>query len=167
MAVPAHLVEEQRAVEAEIRRAFAGVTREGGVSWSEAVAIDGYEILETREAARAKDKEASWEELVEDPEWNPDRGVGGFTFLDPIGFRYYIAPAMIRWTRDGCGNPFWLNIVTNYLQSKTDLMTDAQRRAAARFARFMISLSEAERNDYEAKKWRDAYEGYWWEWGEA
>lgn len=44
--VPKHLEEEQAAVEAQIRAAFKGVTRDGGVSWSEAESIDMYETEE-------------------------------------------------------------------------------------------------------------------------
>jgi hypothetical protein len=75
---------------------FRGVTREGGVSWTESVARD-FRCNEAACArARLEDKDTSWEQLVDDPEWNHDLGTGGFSFVDAIGFRYYIAPAMIR-----------------------------------------------------------------------
>ncbi len=94
--VPKHLEEEQVAVEAQIRAAFKGVTRDGGISWSETDSIDLHETEEQQAAARASDAEQCWEDLVDDPNWDEGIGVGGFTFLDAIGYRYYIAPAMIR-----------------------------------------------------------------------
>jgi hypothetical protein len=80
----------------EIYVAFKGVTREGGVSWSETLVIDSDGTMDQRLFERERDTEQSWEDLVDDPTWNADIGIGGFSFLDPIGFRYYIAPAMVR-----------------------------------------------------------------------
>lgn len=91
---------ERDSILKEIDVAFAGVTREGGISWSEAVALDNYGTDEECQEARAKDKDISWKELVTDPHWRPLPGVGGFSFLDAIGFRYYLPAAMIRTLED-------------------------------------------------------------------
>ena len=52
--IPARLKAEQLAVEADIRAAFAGVTREGGVSWTETDAIDYNSTAAEVAEARAK-----------------------------------------------------------------------------------------------------------------
>src|SRR5262245_4001453 len=127
MEIPAHLKSEQTAVEAEIREAFKGVGRDGGVSWTESINVDlphGYE--DDRAAARAKDVEKCWEDLVDDPAWRHDMGVGGFNFLDPIGYRYYIAPAMIRCAREGgCESTgYALGIVGNFKEDLVSLIDD-------------------------------------------
>ncbi|MBL8059939.1 MAG: hypothetical protein JNK63_04390 [Chthonomonas sp.] len=79
---------------AKLYSVFAAVTREGGVSWSEAEYLDGPpRKMADRLKVRAKDKEKSWHDLIDDPNFNPIRG---FSFLDSIGFRYYMVPTMIR-----------------------------------------------------------------------
>lgn len=75
----------------EIREAFAGATREGGVSVSEAYAIDHCESDEDREDARRSDRDEHWWQidLVEfDPEGS------ALSFMDPIGFRYHFPACM-------------------------------------------------------------------------
>src|SRR5687767_9365526 len=105
--VPEGFRREQQAVEAQIRAAFRGVTRDGGISWSESVVLDCFGSERAQEQARAEDTERCWEDLVDDPSWRHEVGAGGFPFLDPIGFRYYIAPAMIRCIRAGGGE--WIS----------------------------------------------------------
>ena len=159
--VPEHLLEEQKAVEAQIRAAFKGVTREGGISWSESRVVDGYGLEEERAAARAQDTEQSWEDLVDDPKWREGFGVGGFCFLDAVGFRYYIAPAMIRWTRRGEGQAFTLE---RPVAGCLDLISPRQGLAIARFVRFMIATYAPENEDIYGNSWQDAYENHWREW---
>lgn len=159
--VPEHLIKEQEAVEAQIRAAFKGVTREGGISWSESRVVDGYGLEEERAAARALDTEQSWEELVDNPKWHEGFGVGGFCFLDAVGFRYYIAPAMIRWTRRGEGEAFTLE---RPVAGCLDLITPEQGLAIARFVRFMIATYAPDNVDVFGYSWQDVYEKSWREW---
>ncbi len=86
---------------AEICRAFLNVDRLCGVSWSETAVLDGYGSVEERLTAKALDTDANWEQVETNPEWNPDSGWGGWAFLDPIGFRYYLPAAMMRCLRSG------------------------------------------------------------------
>ncbi len=152
--VPEHLADEQRALEAEIRAAFAGVTREGGISWSEADVIDDGGTEEEQAAARARDCESSWEALVDDPDWNDDTAPN-FSFLDPIGFRYYIAPAMVRSVRRGWGTiDNHLDLSWRHDKSIAARFSADQARAIMRFARFMMAVCEAEGNEYERGQWR-------------
>ncbi len=159
--VPEHLLEEQQAVETQIRAAFKGVTREGGISWSESEVVDGYGLDNERAAAKALDTEQSWEELVDDPKWREDFGVGGFCFLDAVGFRYYIAPAMIRWTRRGEGVASTLE---NPVAGCLDLINPEQGLAIARFVRFMIATYAPDNEDIFGYSWQDVYEKSWREW---
>jgi hypothetical protein len=73
----------------------------GGVSWSESDVGDDWGSEAKLAAANAKDTEQCWEDLVDDPKWFEDGGRGSFSFLDPVGHTYYIAPAMIRCCRAG------------------------------------------------------------------
>src|SRR5687768_2865541 len=116
--VPSELQDEQRALEAQIRASFKGVKRDGGTSWRQAELDDGVPMSQAEldawdeiyAAAGAVEADRPWEDLVEDAEWHEAQGVGGFTFLDARGFRYYMAPAMIRCVLRGgdefMGNPF-------------------------------------------------------------
>lgn len=87
-------------LEREIRAAFAGVTCEGGHSWLRAKHNDGGlpEYLYGDEPPFGKHVEVldDWTKLVDDSTWNPFPGVGGFGYIDHIGFRYYLPAAMCR-----------------------------------------------------------------------
>lgn len=166
-----HLRVEREAVESEIRAAFKGVTRTGGVSWSQAEAIDPGGNVDPRALAEAlaRDTERSWEELVDDPRWTHDIGVGGFPFLDPIGTRYYLAPAMLRELQREPGPlASVLTVDSEYQRQKVSRLTAAQSAAVARFIRFMVATLEVagagrdeESSDYFAWVWRTARDSYW------
>lgn len=83
----------------QLNSVFRHVTRNGGVSWSEAWVIDDYGSTKTeRELARAKDEEKNWMEVANNPDWlNPPLvSLSPWGFLDDIGFRYYLAAAIAR-----------------------------------------------------------------------
>lgn len=155
------LRDEQQEVEAQIRDAFRGVTREHGVSWSETFVIDNSGSDGERFEARAKDIEQSWEELVDDPNWQHEPGVGGFNFLDPIGFRYYIAAAMVRCARTGYGEwvGYALMVDGDYRLEQISRMNRKQAAAIARFVRFMIATHSAV--EINGEDWKRAYKMYW------
>ena len=79
---------------AQIRTAFAGVTRWGGVSLHEADVIDGYGSRQQRKTARELDTDCAWWEV---PDADIERYHWILSFLDATGFRYYIA-AYMTWT---------------------------------------------------------------------
>ena len=131
----------RQSVLAEIHEAFQDVSREGGVSWSESEVIDDYGDDAERDEARSRDLDTHWTQLVDDPNWHCEPGVGGFTFLDPIGFRYYLAPGLVRIVRDinatdGIDLEFRLGIGTDepseYLKSQHSLLDTRQRKCIAR-----------------------------------
>jgi hypothetical protein len=167
--VAAWIERERCCVEAFIRESFGGVSREGGVSWRESIVLDvGSEVERVKKLGR--DREASWDALIDDPKWIPDWGVGGFIFLDPIGTRYYIAPAMIRACRGE--NPaavsFALGVCPismdkSRLFEKFSLLTQAQGHAVYRFLVFMLLFDMA--RGYESGsgqvEWIDCLAHYW------
>ena len=142
--IPQSLRGEQLDVEEEIRAAFKGVTREGGVSWTEASAIDDGRSDEACADARAYDTEQRWEELIEDRRIAPGFP-GEWSFLDAIGFRYYLAPAMVAAVREGTHHEF-LEYALEHRVSDEEfrtLLTSAQHSAVCRFLRFLASLEQA------------------------
>lgn len=108
-----------------------------------------------------KDTEKSWEDLVDDPNWQHDPGIGGLNFLDPIGFRYYIAPAMVRCTRVGYGEfvGYALTIDSEYKEWQVSRADKRQAGAIARFVRFMIATHSAD--EIYGASWKQAYRVYW------
>ena len=74
----------------EIIAAFDGVSREGGVSMSEAEVIDDYGDAGERYMARQEDTDTRWEEITIEQL----TGMWASIFLDSIGFRYYM-PAFL------------------------------------------------------------------------
>lgn len=79
-----------------IKLEFAGVTREGGVSWTEADAIDAGGASDIFILAKMKDIESNWIDLIADPHWEIFEWSSNWSFLDDIGFRYYVPAAMCR-----------------------------------------------------------------------
>lgn len=98
--LPSEAAAERDAIIAEIHVAFATAKRgKPAISWSETRAIDNYEDAKGRDAARTLDTESHWSELVDDKRWQPFPGIGGFSFINAEGFRYYLPPTMIRCLR--------------------------------------------------------------------
>src|SRR5687768_7277152 len=76
-----------------IESAFAGVSRNAGITLHEATVIDNYGTDEERAHARLLDNESRWEEV---PSAAIEKNYTALSFLDPEGFRYYL-PAYMRW----------------------------------------------------------------------
>lgn len=172
--LPDQLRGQQARVESAIRQAFQNVSREGGFSWSQAEVIDGNGDDVAMRAALSKDTERSWEELVDDPAWDDIGGVGGFCFLDPIGFRYYLAPAMIRHVlgRSGSTLEFTLTIWDKHQRRQVSQLTPDQNKAVAKFIRFMVARESWIVDRMRAKYgsfddnfltngWQTAYDSHW------
>lgn len=181
---PEDLQREREALIAEIASAFAGVTREGGMSWGESVAADG-STPEHEAEALALDTDRSWEELIDNPTWLAHPGTGGFYFVDFIGFRYYLPAAMTRSALgddqlpklsaaaivDDVSDHLELLLRTprhSHIESYCSNLNEAQRRAIARFVRFKIAEGDFWiSNDldhtmwYDLDSWGDIYEQYW------
>ena len=160
---------EQSALNAEIDAAFADVGREGGVSWSESVVIDNYGSMEERLAARASDRDVRWRDLVGDKQWESECGVGGWSFLDPIGFRYYLPASMKQQVIAGHGEGF-LEYQLDYRGDEFDswkaekhsLLNDRQRACVARFLQFMVDVTrEEEWGEIDAEGWQRALDRHW------
>jgi hypothetical protein len=165
--LPEFMREERDAIVAEIYAAWKGVTREGGVSWSETTVIDDYGTIEQRLAAREHDQDRTWETLVDDPTWRVSAAFGGFSFLDPIGFRYYIAPELVRCLRTGWSEalPFHLTIAGgdpyDSIARHLSLLSIRQSHCIARSIRFMVDWHGAAGNRHDATDWLKAHESYW------
>jgi len=145
----------------EIKTAFKGVTREGGVSWSETVVIDDYGTREERAAARTRDKDKTWLEIANDPKWDFNVGLGRHNFLDPIGFRYYLPAAMMAvLTRaiDTSSLELSLRSADEFDINKRSLLNDRQLACVKHFIKHMIHETN---NTSSQQNWRKLYESYW------
>jgi len=92
--MPNHSYEQRKlALIDEITAAFDGVARGDGVSISEARVIDDNGSDSERAAARKRDTETRWQDV---PDENIFRGDSHLTFMDEVGFHYYI-PAYVVW----------------------------------------------------------------------
>lgn len=159
---------ERDRVQARIRTAFAGVNRDGGVSWSESVVIDGDGSGRTPEMARAEDQESSWESLVDDASWPLENGMGGFNFLDPIGTKYYIAPAMMRATHgeETANVSFALYFdppphAGDFRAHRYSLLNHTQRHAIYLFLVYMVLLDAARGYESGQCRWIDCLANHW------
>jgi hypothetical protein len=142
----------------QIRSAFAGVSRENGVSWSETFVRDAYGTEAECAKARASDTERSWDELLRRTDWNPFPGTGGFNFVDAIGFRYYLPAAMTYCLR----TDEWQDI-SFFLHNRGDLMSlfsDDQLLATKRFVGFMLADARRRGARVEAVFWEDVWRAW-------
>jgi hypothetical protein len=144
----------------QIRRAFAEVTREGGVSLHEALVIDGYGSAEEREAARRLDTESNWWEV---PEADIAQNDTVLCFLDPLGFHYYL-PAYMVWTLShyedsdtmsvdstiyalDCSWPF-----RKHKMERFSLLSREQSEAVCAFLRFMVNAAGGMADEVAARR---------------
>lgn len=134
---------------AEISDAFRDVSRTGGVSWSQSDVIDSYGDEDEQAEAREKDTDTHWSEVVADEKWSSEPGVGGFSFLDSIGFRYYLPAAMIRSLRSGWDEGIQFHLDNNsaefrsFNEQKQSLLDHRQRICVARFLLYMMRKTES------------------------
>ena len=158
------LAAERDALVAEIEAAFEGVTREGGKSWRDAEVADFYG---DEAFATWIDTDTRWQDLADDPNWYHASGNGGFCFLDPIGFRYFLPAAMIQAIRSSYneGIQFHLTIASDdrreHHLNKVSLLDNRQMQCVRRFIEYMIAVSEAQEQEFEVDAWREALESYW------
>ena len=159
---------ERDALVAEIEAAFDGVSREGGVSWSTAAVADacGAWPLEPEHDMR-------WQDLVDDLNWKPSPGLGGFAFLDAIGFRYYLPVQMTRCVRDGWDDG---NISIGWRLGGTEegasdqdkqrwsLLDLRQRLCVKRFLQYMNVVNPVDTlgiATHDPSQWQTALDNYW------
>jgi hypothetical protein len=150
----------------EINANFASVTLGNGLSWSQTYEIDNYEADEVIEAARTRDQDTHWRQLVDDPGWSPSPGIGGFNFIDNAGFRYYFPAAMIRIIRDPLSSntlESMIGIIDRYRGLLSDLFDQQQIRTIARFVKLMTEhpVVIEEYLDMPTNHWQVSFDTFW------
>lgn len=161
--LPAFVVAEREALLAEIQEVFPGGSRVGGVSWSEADVIDAYGTEAERAAARAKDRDTKWQDLLEDPTWDPDHG-WHWSFLDAIGCRYYLPAAMVYVVRKekDAGSALLAHLsYGGFRGSQWMLLNLPQRLCIKRFLQYMGIVSAWHNAAFEEDEWLVALNSYW------
>lgn len=146
-----------------IELAFRDVSREGGTSWRETKLIDLWGLDEDKIQNLYSDGDRAWADLVLDRSWSFEVGIGGFSFLDPIGFRYYLPAAMVRsiaapWDSSLAFQLTAEGDLADHMRNKWSLLNDEQLAVVARFVRFMADHVDDE--DFE--EWGEAYRSEWW-----
>ena len=84
---------KQKQLLKDIKAAFSSVRRENGTTLHQTQAIDDYEGPEQELAARKLDTDKRWEDVSEQ---DIIKYYSALSFLDNIGYRYYI-PAHMSW----------------------------------------------------------------------
>jgi hypothetical protein len=151
-------MERKSALLAEIEAAFAGVSREGGISLHEAAAIDDYALPERRKAARLLDQDTRWQDV---PDEHIARNYSVFSFLDDIGRAYY-APAYMSWlVRTGYSTQSssidGILFALNPCHQWTHILTRRQCKAVAEFLTYVYEVLDEESGRSEAKEYLDQY----------
>lgn len=130
---------EARAIVIQIAEAFRGVTRDGGISWEQAMVMDDYG---TEELAPSRDR--IWQDLVDDPKWEPEDPCSYFAFLDPLGFRYYLPAAMVRAVRNGYSDDLPHQLDPRRNADKLSNLEDAHRDCIRHFLAHMARIESEE-----------------------
>jgi hypothetical protein len=144
----------------EITSAFNGVSREGGTTLHEAMAMDERESDDEQRAARHLDVDRSWQDV---PDADISDSCSALSFLDGKGVRYYIPAFMIytlrHWGHDE--NEVLSSCRYHLLHERSKSLrksdpasiaernnfTDAQCKAVARFLRFIIEFDESKADE--------------------
>ncbi|VAX39837.1 hypothetical protein MNBD_PLANCTO03-354, partial [hydrothermal vent metagenome] len=147
--------------------AFQDVSREGGISWSETFVLDDYGTKEERAAARAMDNDTHWTELLHGDAMSPAIAFGGPSFLDAIGFRYYLPVLMLKAFDDEADNNglmFHLTLGEGefeaYSREHWSLLDRRQRLCVKRFVRYMVEQSKEQGYGME-EEWAEVLASYW------
>lgn len=126
---------------ADIHRVFGDVVKGRGYSWSECAALDNGQDDDACFRAGLRDTDAHWSDLVDDESWEPFPGVGGFSFINHEGFRYYLPAAMIRMINGNATDIEWsgslLREVNRFCDEALGFWTAQQLACIARFVRHM------------------------------
>ncbi len=155
---------EREGLIAEIEAAFDGVSREGGVSWTEAEIADAYG--DVRIAAFVWDGDTRWQDLLDERANFPGSGIGVWSFLDAVGFRYYLPAAMTLSARSGHDEtvcwPLTLQVSDHgsYPGALWSLLDLRQRRCVKRFLQYMVVVEALDWLD-SGNQWSSALASYW------
>ena len=131
--------------------------------------IDDYGTPEEQRAARESDADTSWTDLIDNPAWEPD-GSAALSFLDAIGFRYYLPAVMILSLRRGRDETSLCQTLTLSAPGnggrKTELarfkaLDARQHLCVERYLRYMVALHETLGYHTDAQPWREALESSW------
>lgn len=149
-----------------LERAFRGVTRDGGQSWTGSIALDLMGVAGKDFTATHREDDRSWQEVARDAGWDPDSGIGGWAFLDGIGVRYYLAAAMWRVLDGGeVGCLAWQfrRPMKGASRRRFDdrwILDPAQHDVAMRFAAFMLerAIEAGDQGGYD--EWHAAVESW-------
>jgi hypothetical protein len=149
----------------DIEAAFCDVVRGEGMTLFEGDLEGGGTEADLR-FARARDTYATWRDV---PDHIIDRYFSALSFLDPQGFRYYIAAFMrfalrhykhstspaIDYTIYHFGNH---RVQREYKESRFTVLDEPQTVVICRFLRFMAECTQGQVDEGAA---RQALEGYW------
>ncbi|AIE86832.1 hypothetical protein OP10G_3464 [Fimbriimonas ginsengisoli Gsoil 348] len=152
-----------------IKVAFQGVSRAGGASWAGTEIEDNYGSVYGKPIYH--DRDQNWEQLVDDSAWLTFPGVGGCSFLDRIGFRYYLPAALVRTIRDGEDADILFHLTlrteqTDYTLDQWSALDEEQVSTVRAVLEYMYALKLRGREEWvpeprDVAKWRTALESYW------
>ena len=128
--------EEARKILEAIRRDFDEVRPECAITLHETLELDRCGAVQAGLAARKLDTDKHWWEVRD--EWLGEvNGVGGLSFLNDAGFRYYLPAYMSYWLRTGYEPGCLRYFIAGSRKHRYRLFNAAQRVTIARFVKFV------------------------------
>jgi len=152
------MLAERDALLAEIYEVFAEVDRQRGISWGEANSIDDYGSPGISAAERGWDRDRKWQDLPDDTNWDPENG-WHWSFLDAIGFRYYLPAAMVFVMRKGRDTDFIFQLTAikgdylDYREAQWALLNLPQRLCIKHFMQYMGIVTAYRQAESDPRGW--------------
>lgn len=121
-----------------IEAAFRDIRLGSGVSLHQTEVLDEYGGEAEQAAARARDELDDWRKVAVDPELKAVHGIGGPSFMDAEGLRFYL-PAYMTLALEEPGTDaiesvlFQLTHLSDYSRVRLAILNAAQREAVLAF----------------------------------
>ena len=155
----------------QITAAFAGVSRQGGVSLHQTRVLDDAFSQERMDEAGARDVDTDWRDV---PSSSLEKSDLHMSFLDPIGFRYYLPAYMVWQLKQGSGSVPWVDCnahdetlhslklqepadMRQWQEERFEMFTLEQSRASNRFLHFYAKYGE----DFDQQHAQQALDSHW------
>jgi hypothetical protein len=147
---------------ADVLAVFKDVTRIGGVSWSQTYVLDDYGSEAELAFALDHDLDLTWMELARHGPWKHGSGShGGWSFLDPIGARYYLAAALLLDLEHGVSADHEFSLTHGPTDAYWCLLNDEQKRVVAEYLAWKRDIEGLRGNQHEHRKMKSIFQSGW------
>jgi hypothetical protein len=140
---------------------FKDVSRAGGVSWTQTFVMDDYGSDEEVARAANEDTDTNWIDLARGDAWFLGIPETPWSFLDPVGTRYYIAAAMLLDLERGTTTGHEYLLSRGPRDDRLDLLTHDQFCVVAMYMRWKREYAAVAEDIWAETVFTDALAAGW------